>query len=116
MYGTNTKELKCISPSVDNNDKFTTVFSIPNYLNEGTYFVTLGITDQSNGEIVTIDRLIDVTFVRVLSDSKCIGLVNLNVGELLKLMSTNYTSDQKIYIFCLGFRKEKDIEAVKKRL
>ncbi|MGN7353651.1 glycosyltransferase [Paenibacillus amylolyticus] len=29
-------------------------------------------------------------------------------------MSTNYTSDQKIYIFCLGFRKEKDIEAVKK--
>lgn len=80
VYGTNTKELKCISPSVDKNDKFTTVFSIPNYLNEGTYFVTLGITDQSNGEIVTIDRLIDVTFVRVLSDSKCIGLVNLNVG------------------------------------
>ncbi|AOZ94733.1 hypothetical protein LPB68_14490 [Paenibacillus crassostreae] len=85
VFGTNTKILGCESTTVVKGNMICSEISLPMYLNEGTYFLTLGITDQSNGETVTVDRMIDVTFIRVVSETKSIGLVNLNLGGEAKI-------------------------------
>ncbi|WP_068779038.1 ABC transporter ATP-binding protein [Paenibacillus sp. GM2] len=85
LFGTNTKILGKQIGTVRNGTLLETEIDLPIYLNEGTYFLTFGITDQSGNETVTIDRMIDVTFIRVLSDIKSIGLVNMNIKAGAKI-------------------------------
>lgn len=80
LFGSNSKILGCKIDPVKCGDKLKYEFKFPMHLNEGTYFLSLGITDQSNGESITVDRLVDVTFFRVVSSTSCLGLVNLNTG------------------------------------
>lgn len=85
VFGTNTKILGAQVGEIDAGNVIKTELNLPNFLNEGSYFLTLGITDQSTNETVTIDRMIDVTFFRVLNDFKSIGLVNMNINAGVKI-------------------------------
>ncbi|WP_051621224.1 ABC transporter ATP-binding protein [Paenibacillus sp. UNC451MF] len=84
VFGSNSKILGCKIDPVKSGDLLKYTFNFPMHLNEGTYFLSLGITDQSNGESITVDRLVDVTFFRVISAMSCLGLVNLNTGAEIK--------------------------------
>ncbi|MFH5181195.1 ABC transporter ATP-binding protein [Paenibacillus sp. TAB 01] len=84
LFGSNSKILGYKIESVNADDILKVTFKFPMHLNEGTYFLSLGITDQSNGESITVDRLVDVTFIRVISEMSCLGLVNLNTGAEIK--------------------------------
>jgi teichoic acid transport system ATP-binding protein len=81
VFGTNTKILgdSVIKP-VEKGQTLSCEFSIPLHLNEGTYFLSVGISDQANGETITVDRLVDATFFRVTSYIPCLGIVNLSTG------------------------------------
>jgi ABC-type polysaccharide/polyol phosphate transport system ATPase subunit len=85
LFGTNSKLLGSIPVQAHSGDAVTCEMDIPMYLNEGTYFISFGVSDQSDGETITVDRMIDVTFIRVVSDIPCIGLVNLNYGAGVKV-------------------------------
>ncbi|WP_019635692.1 ABC transporter ATP-binding protein [Paenibacillus fonticola] len=85
VFGTNTKILGSQIDVVSSGTILETEIELPIYLNEGTYFLTFGITDQSGNETVTIDRMIDITFIRILTDIKSIGLVNMNIKADAKI-------------------------------
>ncbi|MCS7464251.1 ABC transporter ATP-binding protein [Paenibacillus doosanensis] len=84
VFGSNSKILGCKIHSINSKDFLRYTFKFPMHLNEGTYFLSLGITDQANGESITVDRLVDVTFFRVISTLSCLGLANLNTGAEIK--------------------------------
>ncbi|WP_339817801.1 ABC transporter ATP-binding protein [Paenibacillus sp. FSL R7-0216] len=80
VFGTNSKLLNSSIDKLNNGDNVCYDLILPLYLNEGSYFLSFGITDQSGGDVVTIDRMIDTTFIRVISEIPCLGLANLNLG------------------------------------
>lgn len=80
VFGTNSRLLNSTIDKLNNGDNVCYELTLPLYLNEGSYFLSFGITDQSGGDVITIDRMIDTTFIRVISEIPCLGLANLNLG------------------------------------
>ncbi|RED57641.1 ABC transporter ATP-binding protein [Cohnella lupini] len=85
VFGTNSKILGSESRDLKGGRILTCDMTIPIHLNEGTYFMSFGVSNQIGGETITVDRMVDVTFIRVISDIPCIGLVNQNIGAGVKL-------------------------------
>lgn len=84
VYGTNTRLLGCNIGELYGNQSIYCEMTIPLYLNEGNYFISLGLSDQHSGETITVDRMVDVTFIRVISDVPCLGVANFNIGAEAK--------------------------------
>ncbi|WGU93810.1 ABC transporter ATP-binding protein [Paenibacillus dendritiformis] len=84
VYGTNSRLLDCNIGEVYPQQKIFCEMTIPLYLNEGNYFISLGLSDHHSGETITVDRMVDVTFIRVISDVPCLGVANFNIGAEAK--------------------------------
>lgn len=85
VFGTNSKILGSEVKDLTKGNTLLCEMTIPIYLNEGTYFMSFGLSNQIGGETFTVDRMVDITFIRIISDIPCIGLVNQNNGAEVKL-------------------------------
>lgn len=84
VYGSNTIQHKMVCPSLSKGQTQEVLFRQKLYLNPNDYFVTVGVAESRNGEMISLDRRSDVLQFKIIGPPDSIGIVNLNSEIELK--------------------------------